>query len=90
LATDSVKHFSRSKQKKKVIQSWIVANYLQSIGDSFALGILIPLLDLILHGVSIFAAHKKRELARSIGTDVIHGKQPEEHDQQQSLTILHI
>jgi hypothetical protein len=67
--------------EKTVIQSWIVANYPQNIGESFSLGIPTSLIGRILHGINIFGDHKKRELDSSIGIELNDGKQSEEQNQ---------
>jgi hypothetical protein len=62
LAIDNIKHFSRTKQQKRAIQSWVGENWPTNIGDHFALGIPMTVLSLIAHGVNEFAARRKRSI----------------------------
>jgi hypothetical protein len=58
---DNIRHFSKAKRKKAEIRAWVMENYPENVGDSFALGIPVLVLNLMLHGVNLFANHQKKE-----------------------------
>jgi hypothetical protein len=62
LTRNNIKHFSRTKQSKAVIHSWVEQKWPTDIGDRFALGIPLTILSLIAYGVNEFAMQSKKSI----------------------------
>jgi hypothetical protein len=55
LAMNNIRRSSHTRKSKKIVMEWVITNYPAEIGDEFALGIPMSVLELILAGVALFA-----------------------------------
>jgi hypothetical protein len=55
MAMNNIRRCSHTRKSKKIVMDWVVANYPADIGNDFALGIPMSVLELVLAGVALFA-----------------------------------